>query len=119
CDGCDWKAPFKGNGVRHGRGNMKIWMGYGSEHSANLVIIGKFKSAEEAQDAIRLIERMSEAAVADMEDGNIVPGEISTKITDRFLKISKDEKFYSLGHGDAEQLLNEFHHKQVGDSVVI
>ena len=29
---------------------MKLWMGYGSEHSANLVMLGKFKSAEDATD---------------------------------------------------------------------
>ena len=30
---------------------MKIWLGYGSEHSANLVIIGKFELAKEARVA--------------------------------------------------------------------
>jgi hypothetical protein len=37
---------------------MKTWNSYGSEHSANLVMIGKFKnaaSAEKAKEAIDLI----------------------------------------------------------------
>ena len=29
---------------------MKLWYGYGSEHSNNLVMIGQFKSVEDAEE---------------------------------------------------------------------
>ena len=37
---------------------MKIWTGYGSEHSANLVMIGKFKSAEDATSFLAELEKL-------------------------------------------------------------
>ena len=39
---------------------MKIWSGYGSEHSNNLVMIGHFKSIEDAKETQKLIEHLSE-----------------------------------------------------------
>ena len=39
---------------------MKIWNSYGSEHSANLVMIGKFKDAASAEKAKEIIEEISE-----------------------------------------------------------
>ncbi|WP_368857300.1 DUF6375 family protein, partial [Vibrio parahaemolyticus] len=29
---------------------MKIWQGYGAEHSLNLVIVGEFKDVEKAEN---------------------------------------------------------------------
>lgn len=37
---------------------MKLWNSYGSEHSANLVMIGHFQSKLEAEDAEAAIEKM-------------------------------------------------------------
>lgn len=39
---------------------MKIWHGYGSEHSMNLVMIGHFKSTEDSKKTYRLIEQLTE-----------------------------------------------------------
>jgi hypothetical protein len=39
---------------------MKIWKGYGSEHSMNLVMIGHFKEACDAREAKRLIDQLIE-----------------------------------------------------------
>lgn len=97
---------------------MKLWIGYGSEHSANLVIVGHFKSADEAAGSMRLLRKLTDAATADERDGHLKAGGISQDITDRFLQILKDENF-SVGYGDPEQLLYEFNPKQVGDKVVI
>lgn len=41
---------------------MKIWMGYGSEHSMNLVLIGKFKQAKDADNVAAVIEKLGEQA---------------------------------------------------------
>lgn len=37
---------------------MKIWNSYGSEHSANLVMIGSFRTNAEAEDANNAIEQI-------------------------------------------------------------
>lgn len=38
---------------------MKIWNGYGTEHSANLVMIGFFKTTKEAKDMGELFEQLT------------------------------------------------------------
>jgi len=39
---------------------MKIWTSYGSEHSMNLVIIGKFKTVEDAEKCKELIDSLKD-----------------------------------------------------------
>lgn len=44
---------------------MKIWSGYGSEHSMNLVLIGKFKGVQDAERTEKDIEKLSAQALKD------------------------------------------------------
>jgi hypothetical protein len=39
---------------------MKIWRSYGSEHSAQLVMIGRFKTIEDADGAHKVLEEIRE-----------------------------------------------------------
>ena len=48
---------------------MKIWHGYGSEHSMNLVMIGHFKSSEDAEKTQKLIDQLSEGLRDKIEIG--------------------------------------------------
>lgn len=50
---------------------MKIWFGYGSDHSANLVMIGEFKTEQDAARVVALIEEISDRASSDLADGII------------------------------------------------
>ena len=50
---------------------MKIWTGYGSEHSANLVMLGKFKTAEDATGFLAELEKL-EKLIQEDESGDIV-----------------------------------------------
>jgi hypothetical protein len=50
---------------------MKIWYGYGSDHSANLVMIGEFKTEQDAAGALELIRQLTERAQVDLEEGKI------------------------------------------------
>ncbi len=52
---------------------MKIWFGYGSDHSANLVMVGEFKTLEQAAQVRELIDRISEAASSDATEGVVDP----------------------------------------------
>ena len=38
---------------------MKIWKTFGTEHSMNLVLIGRFKEIRDAEDAMRSIDRLT------------------------------------------------------------
>ena len=44
---------------------MNIWNGFGSEHSYNLVMIGRFKKTRDAEEAKELIERIIKQVVAE------------------------------------------------------
>lgn len=46
---------------------MKVWSGFGSEHSANLVMIGHFQTPEDAEVAVRQLEKLC-ACVSDEFD---------------------------------------------------
>ena len=48
---------------------MKIWHGCGSDHSANLVMIGSFKTAQDAERVSELIDKISQQAYSDEEEG--------------------------------------------------
>ncbi len=83
---------------------MKIWKGYGSEHSMNLVMIGHFKEACDAREAKRLIDQLIErvAREAKSDQGNTVPG---NRFTDAMLELMKEAKLYILNPAELEQLL--------------
>jgi hypothetical protein len=66
---------------------MKIWYGYGSEHSMNLVMIGRFKDASDAVKTKEVIERLSEQVDADVEAGLMEIGEVTDRYTDGMLDL--------------------------------
>jgi hypothetical protein len=93
---------------------MKVWFGYGSEHSAKLVIIGTFKSNEDASVAARLIEEASEIALREHEAGRLSKETFSPEM----LQLISN---HSLGfnYADPEQLIYEFNAHQEGSKVII
>ena len=48
---------------------MKIWFGYGSEHSANLVMVGEFIDAGGAEKAKQVINDLTSQVEKDSEAG--------------------------------------------------
>lgn len=97
---------------------MKVWMGYGSEHSANLVIIGKFENANKAAEALDLLNQATAIARADEAAGRLKAGDVSKHFSDAQLELFGKTNL-SLGYGGPEQLLNDFSAKQTRDQVVI
>lgn len=101
---------------------MKIWYGFGSEHSANLVIIGHFKSAAEANDAINLINGAISAAAEDRDSGELEPEFKGGKFTKRlraFLNEATQGSYANFQYGDQGELLYDIDVEQDGDKVVI
>ena len=60
---------------------MKFWTGYGSEHSANLVMLGKFKTAEDATGFLSELEKL-ERLIQEDDSGDDVYREFPRKILD-------------------------------------
>ncbi len=79
---------------------MKIWHGYGSEHSMNLVMIGHFKSTEDSQKTYRLIEQLTEG-LRDMID----VGSQRDRFDDDVMGLLKETKCYNLSPFELEQFL--------------
>jgi hypothetical protein len=99
---------------------MKIWYTYGSEHSANLVIIGTFKSGEDAQHALHILNGATEICRDDENDGLLKAGfPPPNKITERMLKFMSDNNFPVFNNYDAVQLLFDYDPKLEGDKLII
>lgn len=97
---------------------MKIWKGYGSEHSMNLVMIGRFKEARDAEEAKELFDRLTNQIVQDSEGGQIdrIPQD---RFTDRMREILRAANLYILGPAELEQLLYDVRVDVDGNKVVI
>jgi hypothetical protein len=97
---------------------VKIWRGYGSEHSANLVIIGHFETAENAGAAAELLKSVTQVAREDEEAGRIVAGEVPSQYSEEMLDYLSRSNL-SLSYADTEALIYDFSTKVEGKDLVI
>src|SRR6266540_280383 len=77
---------------------MKIWNNHGSEHSMNLVMIGRFKSAADATNAKEVIDQIAEQVGND--DQSIAE---SDRYSDGMLALLGKLKIHSIGPRELEQ----------------
>lgn len=70
---------------------MKIWQSYGTEHSANLVLIGHFKESGTAEETASLIEELHAA----FGGSDLAPNE-AVRFPDEVSKVLERVKFSSL-----------------------
>lgn len=98
---------------------MKVWIGHGSEHSANLVMIGHFHDDEQARAAEEIFRRITEQASSDDEEmfaSHINP---DARFSDEMLKLLGELKSYSLGPVDIEQFRYEYSLERNGAEISI
>ena len=98
---------------------MKIWNQYGSEHSANIVMIGNFKDAAEASQAQEAIEALTEQVENERKDGMRVPGNSSERYGREMLDLLSRLGISSIGPQELEQFLYEFDLNVEGNSMVL
>ena len=79
---------------------MKIWHGYGSEHSSNLVMIGHFKTPDDAKKTLELIEQLSEGL-----KGKVNIGEPRDRFSDDVLNLLRNTACYNLDPLELEHFL--------------
>jgi len=98
---------------------MKIWNGYGSEHSMNLVLIGRFKRAQDAEKVEKDISRLS-AQVA-KEDGyaSAFAEPEDQRFSDEMLSLLLSLKLNTLGPSDLGQLVSEHHLRRENDQITV
>lgn len=83
---------------------MKIWAGYGSEHSANLIMIGRFKEVKDAKEALQKIEKLKDQVQKENQSGTVVVGGETDRYSDEMLKLLRELNINSIGPSDLEQL---------------
>jgi len=83
---------------------MKIWHGYSSEHSHNIVMIGRFKTAADAKDADAAISQISDR-VRNEGDANREAERYSQALVDLLSKL----KIHTITPGELEQFTYDVH----------
>ena len=82
---------------------MKIWFGYGSEHSTNLVMIGRFKEARDATLAESSIKHMVDHIALEVESGRLHFGDLSETYSNETMKALTDIGVYDIRPNELEQ----------------
>jgi len=93
---------------------MKIWHGYGSEHSMNLVMIGHFKSTEDSKKTYRLIEQLTEGL-----GDKIDVGSRQDRFDDDVMDLLKETACNNLRPIELEQFLYNTHTRVESDKIII
>lgn len=98
---------------------MKIWNGYGSEHSMNLVLIGRFKRAQDAEKVEKNIERLS--AQASKDDSLPVPfgAPEDQRFSSEMLSLLSSLNLNTLGPSDLGQLVSEHQLRRDDDRITV
>ena len=97
---------------------MKIWNGYGSEHSMNLVMIGSFKQITDASHAKDLIDELKEQVRTEplrSYDDDPEESQFSRQMLDFFIKA----KLNTIGPAELEQFNYDVSIEQNGNVLVL
>jgi hypothetical protein len=98
---------------------MKVWHQYGSEHSANLVMIGHFKDATNATKAKEIIDALTKQVEKDQSNGRLVIGDSSERYGNEMLDLLGRLNVASIGPQELEQFAYEATIKMEGDKIIL
>lgn len=99
---------------------MKVWYGYGSEHSMNLVMIGRFKDAGDATKAKEVIERITEQVGIDIDADRIEVGEQTDRYSDDMLTLlGSDVNVHGIYPAELEQFAYDVSVEVEDDKVLV
>jgi hypothetical protein len=98
---------------------MKIWYQHGSEHSANLVMIGHFEDASEATKANEIIDALKKQVQEDQDAGAVVPGSPPERYGNAMLDLLGKLNVASIGPRELEQFLYDVSVKVEGSRIIL
>lgn len=98
---------------------MKLWFGHGSEHSANLVMIGHFKDAATADEAKNVIEQLTKQVNDDVQADRLKVGSRTDRFTDGMLELVRRLEAFTISPGEMEQFAYDVSVSTEGSRVVI
>jgi hypothetical protein len=98
---------------------MRIWSGYGSEHSMNLVMIGTFKEASDAEQAKQLIDDLVEKVRREPNIYDEKRSPLESRFSDDILTILRRSKLSTIGPAELEQFAYDVDVQRNGKTVVL
>lgn len=98
---------------------MKIWTGYSSEHSMNLVLIGRFKQAKDAEAVADVIKKLGEQATKDDAYAIAHAPPEDRRFSEGMMALCRQFKLYTLAPEELGQFNFEHSVDQDGDTIKI
>lgn len=86
---------------------MKIWSQHGSEHSANLVMIGHFENVADATKAKEIIDALTNQVTEEESTGALTLGSPSERYSGDMLDLLMKLNVTTVGPTELEQFLYE------------
>src|SRR5205809_920057 len=93
---------------------MKIWNSYGSEHSANLVMIGKFKDEASAEKVKAIIDEITDYLSTTGEDHRD-----AERYSDGVMELLKKVNWYDVSPAELNQFYSDIHPVLKGNEIAI
>lgn len=99
---------------------MKIWSGYGSEHSAKLVMIGHFADLTKLRATQDKFKRLAEQVRAEEEAGTMDLGwDADERFSDTMRAVLAELNLYELSPADVENLVYEYDIETSGTTMTL
>lgn len=98
---------------------MKIWYQHGSEHSANLVMIGHFENVADAMKAQEIIDALTKQVRAEESSGTRTIGHPSERYGDAMLDLLGKLNIGSIGPSELEQFAYDVTIESKGKDLVL
>jgi hypothetical protein len=98
---------------------MKLWNAFGSEHSMNLVLIGRFTEVRDAELAKKLIDELMKQVNAEPDVHPVDPRPQDRRFSDGMRQLLESAKLYNLGPSDIDQFQYDAHVALKGTEVVV
>lgn len=98
---------------------MKIWHQHGSEHSANLVMIGHFENATEATKAKEIIDALTNQVREEESSGTLTLGHPSERYGNAMLDLLGKLNVASIGPRELEQFLYDVSVNVDGSKIIL
>ena len=98
---------------------MKVWVGFGSEHSANLRMIGHFDTPEKAESAKRQLEELCDLVAENFDYDRFNENPMAVYLDEKLVEGLRELGLYSFSPEDIESLSAEHTIRRVGTELRI
>lgn len=98
---------------------MKIWTGYGSEHSSNLKLIGHFHTEGAAKSAEQVFERLRDRVYAEISAETYDENQDPPELSDGIAELLRELKLWGVGPADVDNFAYDHSISREGADIVL